>query len=93
MLTRISGRPAAYEASHGHSINDYSDRLLLAALLVLAGLEVVLVARANDGGVTARLVEEPLAEGLLAALIERRVGETRVSVSVRGSETVKTFVV
>ena len=65
MLTRISGRPAAYEASHGHSINDYSDRLLLAALLVLAGLEVVLVARANDGGVTARLVEEPLAEGLL----------------------------
>ena len=38
-------------------------------------------------------VEEPLAEGLLAALIERRVGETRVSVSVRGSETVKTFVV
>jgi hypothetical protein len=69
------------------------NRLLLAALLVLAGLEVVLVASADDGGVTARLVEEPLAEGLLAALIERRVGETRVSVSVRGSETVKTFVV
>ena len=69
------------------------NRLLLAALLVLAGLEVVLVASADDGGVTARLVEEPLAEGLLAALIERRVGETRVSVSVRGSETVKAFVV
>lgn len=69
------------------------NRLLLAALLVLAGLEVVLVASADDGGVTARLVEEPLAEGLLAALIERRVGETRVSVSVRGSKTVKTFVV
>ena len=69
------------------------NRLLLAALPVLAGLEVVLVASADDGGVTARLVEEPLAEGLLAALIERRVGETRVSVSVRGSETVKTFVV
>ena len=69
------------------------NRLLLAALPVLAGLEVVLVASADDGGVTARLVEEPLAEGLLAALIERRVGETRVSVSVRGSKTVKTFVV
>ena len=69
------------------------NRLLLAALPVLAGLEVVLVASADDGGVTARLVEEPLAEGLLAALIERRVGETRVSVSVRGSETVETFVV
>jgi hypothetical protein len=69
------------------------NRLLLAALLVLAGLEVVLVASADDGGVTARLVEEPLAEGLLAALIERRVGETRVSVSVRGSKTAKTFVV
>ena len=69
------------------------NRLLLAALPVLAGLDVVLVASADDGGVTARLVEEPLAEGLLAALIERRVGETRVSVSVRGSETVNTFVV
>lgn len=69
------------------------NRLLLAALPVLAGLEVVLVASADDGGVTARLVEEPLAEGLLAALIERRVGETRVSVSVRGSKTAKTFVV
>lgn len=74
MLTRISGRPAAYEASHGHSINDYSDRLLLAALLVLAGLEVVLVARANDGGVTARLVEEPLAEGLLGTGLMGRMG-------------------
>ena len=69
------------------------NRLLLAALPVLAGLEVVLVASADDGGVTARLVEEPLAEGLLAALIERRVGESRVSVSVRGSKTAKTFVV
>ena len=69
------------------------NRLLLAALPVLAGLEVVLVASADGGGVTARLVEEPLAEGLLAALIERRVGETRVSVSVRGSKTAKTFVV
>ena len=69
------------------------NRLLLAALPVLAGLDVVLVASADDGGVTARLVEEPLAEGLLAALIERRVGETRVSVSVRGSKTAKTFVV
>jgi|TARA_B100000482_G_scaffold181659_1_gene155031 hypothetical protein len=66
------------------------NRLLLP---VLAGLEVVLVASADGGGVTARLVEEPLAEGLLAALIERRVGETRVSVSVRGSKTAKTFVV
>ena len=75
------------------SIKTSMNRLLLAALPVLAGLEVVLVASADDGGVTARLVEEPLAEGLLAALIERRVGETRVSVSVRGSETVKTFVV
>ena len=74
MLTRISGRPAAYEASHGHSINDYSDRLLLAALLVLTGLEVVLVARANDGGVTARLVEEPLAEGLLGTGLMGRMG-------------------
>ena len=44
------------------------NRLLLAALLVLAGLEVVLVASADDGGVTARLVEEPLAEGLLSTL-------------------------
>ena len=69
------------------------NRLLLAALPVLAGLDVVLVASADDGGVTARLVEEPLAEGLLAALIERRVGETRVSVSVRGPKTAKTFVV
>ena len=74
MLTRISGRPAAYEASYGHSINDYSDRLLLAALLVLTGLEVVLVARANDGGVTARLVEEPLAEGLLGTGLMGRMG-------------------
>ena len=74
MLTRISGRPAAYEASHGHSINDYSDRLLLAALLVLTGLEFVLVARANGGGVTARLVEEPLAEGLLGTGLMGRMG-------------------
>ena len=74
MLTRISGRPAAYEASYRHSINDYPDLLLLAARLVLTGLEFVLVARANGGGVTARLVEEPLAEGLLGTGLMGRMG-------------------
>ena len=52
------------------------NRLLLAALPVLAGLEVVLVASADDGGVTARLVEEPLAD-VLAEVV--RVDEFAVA--------------